>query len=119
MKTTISDLLAGFQAELNKYKSISAARDGLISEDVPTLGNTTSNTQFNMDSNMNEWATAGFFGSINYDFKGRYLLEVKYRYDGSSRFLRNQRWKHYPSVSMAWNVAHESFMRLSMMCLVL
>lgn len=105
------DLLAGFQAELNKYKSISAARDGLISEDVPTLGNTTSNTQFNMDSNMNEWATAGFFGSINYDFKGRYLLEVKYRYDGSSRFLRNQRWKHYPSVSMAWNVAHESFMQ--------
>lgn len=104
------DLLAGFQSELNKYKSIVAARDGMISESIPTLGNTTSGTQYNMNSDLSEWATAGFFGSINYDYKGRYLVEMKYRYDGSSRFLRDQRWKHYPSVSLAWNIARESFM---------
>ena len=32
-----------------------------------------------------EWATAGF-GRINYDYKGRYLVEANLRYDGSSRF---------------------------------
>ncbi len=31
-----------------------------------------------------EWATAGFFGRLNYDFMGRYLLEVNMRYDGTS-----------------------------------
>ena len=77
MKTTISTCWPVLQAELNKYKSISAARDGLISEDVPTLGNTTSNTQFNMDSNMNEWATAGFFRKHQLRFQGPLLVGGK------------------------------------------
>ncbi len=33
-------------------------------------------------------AFAGYFGRINYDYKGKYLLELNGRYDGSSHFLR-------------------------------
>lgn len=104
------NVMAGFQAEINKYKEISAGRDGMISESVPTLGNTTSEIAFSMGSALNEWATVGFFGSFNYDYDGKYLFEVKYRYDGSSRFLRGNRWKHYPSISAAWNITREAFM---------
>lgn len=103
------NVMAGFQAEVNKYKDISAGRDGMISESVPTIGNTVSDT-YSIGSTLFEWATAGFFGSVNYDYAGKYLLELKYRYDGSSRFLRGNRWKHYPSVSAAYNIARESFM---------
>ena len=35
---------------------------------------------------ITERATAGFFGRINYDYKGIYLLELNGRFDGSSRF---------------------------------
>lgn len=104
------NVLAGFQAELNKYKDVTAGRDGIISDNIPTLGNTTSTTTYNMGSSINEWATAGFFGSVNYDYDGKYLLELKYRYDGSSRFITGKRWNHFPSVSAAWNMARESFM---------
>ena len=38
----------------------------------------------------NGWATRGFFGRINYDFDGKYLVEVNGRYDGSSRFCKRQ-----------------------------
>ena len=37
------------------------------------------------------------------------MAEVNDRYDGSSRFLRDQRWNVFPSFSLGWNVARESF----------
>ena len=56
------------------------------------------------------WATRGYFGRINYDFMGRYLVEVNGRYDGSSRFAKGNRWGFFPSVSLGWNIMRESFM---------
>lgn len=103
-------VMVGFQAELNQFKRIYAQRDGLISPEIPSLGNTTSSTAYEMGSDLNEWATVGFFGRLNYSYKGKYLAEVNYRYDGSSRFNREQRWNSFPSVSAAWNLAQESFM---------
>ena len=44
----------------------------------------------------NGWATRGFFGRINYDYDGRYLLELNGRYDGSSRFAKGNRWGILP-----------------------
>ena len=57
----------------------------------------------------NEWATVGFFGRLNYDYKGRYLAEVNMRYDGTSRFRRGSRWQLSPSFSLGWNIAQEEF----------
>lgn len=50
-----------------------------------------------------------FFGRINYDYAGRYLFEANLRYDGSSRFLRENRWNFFPSFSAGWNIAREKF----------
>src|SRR3546814_13027353 len=58
------------------------------------------------------WATAGFFGRLNYDYKGRYLLEVNARYDGTSRFMREKRWNLFPSFSAGWNIVEENFWNL-------
>lgn len=57
----------------------------------------------------NHWATAGFFGRINYDYAGRYLAEVNLRYDASSRFSPDTRWALFPSFSLGWNIAREEF----------
>lgn len=53
----------------------------------------------------NRWATAGFFGRLNYDYQGRYLAEANIRYDGTSRFRRGNRWQWSPSFSLGWNIA--------------
>ena len=52
----------------------------------------------------------GFFGRINYDYKGKYLLEANLRYDGTSVFGKDSRWRTYPSFSAGWRVSEESFM---------
>ena len=41
---------------------------------------------------QSEYALAGFFGRVNYDYKGRYLFEASGRYDGTSRFAAGSRW---------------------------
>jgi TonB-linked SusC/RagA family outer membrane protein len=58
---------------------------------------------------QNELKTAGYFARINYDYKGRYLLELNGRYDGSSRFLRGHRWVFSPSASLGWRISEEPF----------
>ena len=59
----------------------------------------------------NQWSIMGFFGRVNYDYKGRYLIEGNIRYDGSSRFRSGRRWTWAPSFSLGWNIAQEEFWR--------
>ena len=96
-------LMAGFQSELLNERDFSAQQNGILSG-LPTL-NTTST-----DPKVGGWSTAGFFGRLNYDFKGRYLFEANLRYDGSSRFTKEKRWNWFPSLSAGWNIAREPFM---------
>lgn len=51
-----------------------------------------------------------FFGRVNYEFKGRYLFYGTYRADGSSKFLKDNRWGYFPSAAAAWKISEENFM---------
>lgn len=51
-----------------------------------------------------------FFGRLNYDFMGRYLLTATLRNDGSSRFSKDNRWGLFPSGALAWTISEEPFM---------
>ncbi len=53
-----------------------------------------------------------YFGRLNYDFKGKYLLEATFREDGSSRFAPGHRWGFFPGVSAGWRIDKESFFNL-------
>lgn len=50
-----------------------------------------------------------YFGRINYDYKGKYLVEGIFRYDGSSRFAPGHRWGFFPGVSAGWRIDKENF----------
>jgi TonB-linked SusC/RagA family outer membrane protein len=59
------------------------------------------------------WGYGGlvsFFGRLNYDYAGRYLLSATMRADGSSNFARGHRWGYFPSISAGWNLAEEAFL---------
>src|SRR5690606_36471684 len=51
-----------------------------------------------------------FFGRANYDFLRRYLLSATYRADGSSKFMKDNRWGYFPSAAVAWKISEEDFM---------
>ncbi len=101
-------VLLGFQEEQLNYNYTYNSVTGLYSTSNPnaSMGSGDKVSQDNRYS----WATMGFFGRINYDYKGRYLLELNGRYDGSSRFAADHRWGFFPSVSAGWNIHKEKFM---------
>ena len=59
----------------------------------------------------NPSAIVSFFGRVNYAYDNRYMMTATVRRDGSSRFGPNNRFGTFPSVSVGWNVANESFLR--------
>lgn len=108
-------VMAGLQTEETRQKFLSAEAYGLQDYSLPELDLTTGLDGMgkvkspNVHGYRNQWSTLGVFGRINYDYKGRYLLEGNLRYDGSSRFRDNKRWTWSPSLSLGWNIAQEPF----------
>jgi TonB-linked SusC/RagA family outer membrane protein len=65
-----------------------------------------------ISGNSTEDVLTSYFGRLNYDFEGKYLLEATFRYDGSSRFASGKRWGFFPAVSAGWRIDKESFFHL-------
>jgi len=98
----------GFNQETTGYKRIGGTHNNLLSEDLNDFALGTG--QMQLLGNANTWALRGFFGRLNYNYKGKYLLEVNGRYDGTSKFPSNQRYGFFPSFSGGWRLSEEAFM---------
>jgi hypothetical protein len=55
--------------------------------------------------------TASFFGQISYNFDHKYLLSATFRADGSSKFASGHQWGYFPSISGAWDIKRENFLK--------
>ena len=52
-----------------------------------------------------------FFARANYNFSEKYLITTTIRADGSSKFSENHKWGYFPSVSAAWRLGEEKFIK--------
>ena len=106
-------VMAGFNYEAKHLKDVKLYGYNLLSQslnDMNLVGTgVDGEKRMETGGGQNEYATAGFFGRVNYDYKGKYLLELSGRYDGTSRFKRGQRWGFFPSASAGWRISEEKF----------
>ena len=95
--------------------TLSITQKGGLSENLSFIGLTTNEDGFNnieaASQSISSYRTLGFFARANYDWKGRYLVELSGRYDGSSRFPKGQRWGFFPSASAGWRISEEPFFK--------
>ncbi|WP_067145528.1 SusC/RagA family TonB-linked outer membrane protein [Pseudotamlana agarivorans] len=54
---------------------------------------------------------ASFFGRLQYDYKGKYLLSAMIRRDGSSDFSPDNRIDYFSSVTAGWKISDEAFLK--------
>lgn len=109
MNDHYAKLLVGFQAEDSEFTSFYGAKQGFDLERY-YLDNGDGATA-SSGGGANSWAMMSWYGRLNYNYQQRYLLEVNGRYDGSSRFTKNNRWGFFPSVSAGWVVSQENFLK--------
>ncbi len=105
--------MVGFNWETKFLKDVAATGYNLLSETLNDLNlvgqGADGEKRMEVGGGQNEYALMGFFGRLNYDYKGKYLVEASGRYDGTSRFKRGQRWGFFPSFSLGWRVSEEAF----------
>lgn len=100
--------MIGYNYEQQDYDWASVRRNGNIFDDVENIA-LTNGDSITTGGSYNKWRIAGGFFRVNYDYNGRYLLEVNGRYDGSSKFPENDQWAFFPSVSAGWRVSQEPY----------
>jgi TonB-linked SusC/RagA family outer membrane protein len=106
-------VMAGGNLEYSYRKDLQTIGYNLLTEDLNDFDlvglNGDGIKEFMASGGQSEYALLGFFGRINYDYKGRYLFEVSGRYDGTSRFAKGSRWGLFPSASAGWRISEEDW----------
>ena len=102
------NVLAGYHAELYKYRYNYTYRTDMAN-DVLTDINAGSSSTAKAEGYTRELAMISWFGRFAYNYKGKYLFEANARYDGSSRFSKDNRWGFFPSFSAGWRFSDEHF----------
>ena len=101
-------VMAGFNQEYWNYSYFSTtAKDQAILA-IPSMSN--AQGEVTTSDLYQDYALRSGFFRFNYDYDGKYILEVSGRYDGSSKFPKNSRFGFFPSFSVAWNMTREPFM---------
>lgn len=100
-------LLLGASQEEKTYKTISGYGEDFESNDLSVLDQAKEN--YSAGGSHTRSGLRSVFGRLNYNYKMRYMLMASFRYDGSSRFAKGNKWGFFPSVSLGWNVANENF----------
>ncbi|KAA6324937.1 TonB-dependent receptor SusC, partial [termite gut metagenome] len=101
-------LMAGVNAEEGDAYSHYSQRIGLLDKTKGEFNLATGD--MTVSGWHNQWGVGGYFGRINYDWNGKWLLELNGRYDGSSKFPSHSRWAFFPSASLGYRISEEAFM---------
>ena len=101
-------VMAGFNQESSYQETLDTYSYNQAVLDVPAMSSGTGTIK--ATDSYSEYAIRGGFFRVNYNYLDKYLLEVNFRYDGSSKFPKSSRFGFFPSVSAGWQIAQERFM---------
>ena len=104
-------VMAGTSRETYDRKYMMGYRRDYTYDTYEVLAAGANNETKDNDGTHAQWILVSGFGRINYDYKDRYLFEANIRYDGSSRFIGDNRWATFPSFSAGWRISEEPFMQ--------
>ncbi|PQJ35092.1 hypothetical protein BSZ35_11220 [Salinibacter sp. 10B] len=102
--------LGGFEFQRENFKQVGTTVQNFVT-DATLYNNLGSGTNILPPfSNKEQVDQIGIFGRLNYNVQDKYLFEATVRRDGSSVFGRNNKFAYFPSASVGWNAAEESFL---------
>lgn len=103
-------VMVSHEAQAWNYQGFSAQRVGFASNSIPSLnlGNALGQTT---GSYKGSGALESYLGRVNYTYDNKYIVQLAGRADGSSNFGADDRWGYFPSVSVAWRLTGEEFMK--------
>ncbi len=106
-------LTGGYSYQTFRNENINVQTTGYISDSFFWWNIGASTDPPLMSSGLVTSELSSWYGRLNYSFKDKLLITINTRYDGSSRFAKNNKWAFFPSGAIAWNVLNEDFLNNS------
>jgi TonB-linked SusC/RagA family outer membrane protein len=100
--------LLGTSYENFKDTFFTAANEGYLDNNLFELNAGTTNQL--VSGTTTQSRLISYFGRANVVLKSKYLFEANFRYDGSSRFAKGNKWAFFPSLSAGWRLNEEKFL---------
>ena len=105
-----TSLTLGAQYELKDNEMFGASYTDIL-DGLDVINGNGTLTLTGDEKNTYRNAIMSYFGRLNYDFDSKYLLEFNGRYDGSSKFLPQNRWAFFWGTSIGWRINEEAFLK--------
>lgn len=106
------NLMLGMEYYANEKRGFSGSGSGAPTDDFADLALTDKGEgKRAIDSWHEQYRILSYFGRLNYDYKGKYLLSAVFRHDGYSSLLGDNRWGFFPGVSAGWIFGQEQFVK--------
>ncbi|MBP7358316.1 MAG: TonB-dependent receptor [Prevotella sp.] len=107
------NIMAGYSYLDNVNEGFGATRSGFETNafSYNNLAAGTDYRQTDVYSYKSKTKLISFFGRANYNLMNKYMLTATLRHDGSSVFGEDHKWGTFPSVSLAWRISDETFMK--------
>lgn len=104
--------MAGWEALKNNGSWINAVAEGFPVHYMPSFATSTqdANSRYAY-ADYEEGSQLAQFGRLNYNYAGKYLLQGTVRRDGTNKFIGDNRWGVFPSLSGAWRISEEAFLK--------
>jgi TonB-linked SusC/RagA family outer membrane protein len=100
--------LAQMSFQKQKYDFLSSSGENVAAEGLIYVSSFGTNQS--ASGSFSDWKELGYLGLLNYSYDDKYILDLSYRYDGSSRFAMNYRFGSFWSAAVAWNLTEEDFL---------
>ncbi|MDR1645753.1 MAG: TonB-dependent receptor [Tannerellaceae bacterium] len=107
------DAIAGYSWENNRYQDQSSIATNFAVTSMGANNIQSGNTLKigEVTSSKNAYKLISFFARAHYSYDEKYMLTATVRRDGSSKFGANNKWGLFPSVSAAWGLSQEGFLK--------
>lgn len=102
------DFVGGISFQKDTYREVGGSGTGSPSDVLRTLQSLSTSTLYGDEAN---YGLTSQFARLNYKYNDKYILTGTVRRDGSSRFAQGHQYGIFPSVSAAWRLKNEDFLK--------
>lgn len=106
------DAMASVERSESSYKSTRLAYEN-TSEDYLGTNQTAGELSDNSTAYKGESGTLSYLGRVSYSYKSKYLVQLLFRSDASTKFAPENYWGFFPSLQLGWITSKEEWFNSS------
>lgn len=111
---TISSMVGTEAIDVNSDASVTTERD-FADQNLALINLGGGQGAITSSEDLWEYKLLSYFARVNYNFNEKYFITAIVRRDASTRFIEENRWGTFPSISLGWRIDKEAFLQNSNM----